>query len=129
MLNKTCRDCKQDLPLEEYSPNSRGKFQRAQACRPCSAKVAEAYRESNYYRVYANKFKTTEEEIKQILSRIVCDICQAEPKAHKRHSIDHCHTTGKIRGLLCDECNSGLGMFKDNVELLKLAKAYLNERS
>lgn len=39
--------------------------------------------------------------------------------------IDHCHVTGKVRGLLCQNCNTGLGMFKDNKEFLAKAIAYL----
>jgi len=39
--------------------------------------------------------------------------------------IDHCHTTNKIRGLLCNCCNSGLGFFKDNTETLTNAIVYL----
>ena len=39
--------------------------------------------------------------------------------------IDHCHTTNKIRGLLCNYCNSGLGFFKDNTERLTNAIVYL----
>ena len=39
--------------------------------------------------------------------------------------IDHCHTTNKIRGLLCNYCNSGLGFFKDNTETLANAIVYL----
>ena len=39
--------------------------------------------------------------------------------------MDHCHKTKKIRGLLCHTCNSGLGMFKDNIEYLKNAIKYL----
>lgn len=40
-------------------------------------------------------------------------------------NLDHCHETGKIRGLLCRPCNTGLGMFRDNVEVLGSAMAYL----
>ena len=40
-------------------------------------------------------------------------------------NVDHCHETGKIRGLLCHNCNRALGLFKDNVEFLERAILYL----
>jgi hypothetical protein len=43
----------------------------------------------------------------------------------KELAIDHCHTTNKVRGLLCSHCNQGLGHFKENAELLRAAAAYL----
>lgn len=39
--------------------------------------------------------------------------------------IDHCHTTGRVRGILCSSCNLALGLFKDNTEILKSAIKYL----
>jgi hypothetical protein len=39
--------------------------------------------------------------------------------------IDHCHKTGLVRGLLCYRCNMGLGLFKDNVDILNQAIKYL----
>lgn len=57
-----------------------------------------------------------------------CLICGISEEATGRLlSIDHCHITGKIRGLLCNLCNVGLGNFKDNTELLEKAINYLNE--
>lgn len=45
----------------------------------------------------------------------------------KRYAIDHCHKSGKVRGLLCGFCNSALGYFKDKIELLKKAIAYIED--
>ena len=53
-----------------------------------------------------------------------CAICGA-PKGEELR-IDHCHATGKLRGLLCDNCNWGLGNFKDNPDLLNRAIQYLD---
>lgn len=52
-----------------------------------------------------------------------CEICKEV--VGKTLCVDHDHTTGKIRGTLCGQCNTGLGLFKDNVGLLHLAIAYL----
>lgn len=41
--------------------------------------------------------------------------------------IDHCHDTGKVRGLICNACNIGLGVFKDNPEILEQATVYLRK--
>lgn len=43
----------------------------------------------------------------------------------KNFEVDHCHLTGKIRGLLCDRCNRGLGYFKDNSKALLNASKYI----
>ncbi len=55
-----------------------------------------------------------------------CDICGGnKDTGKKRLSLDHCHTTGTIRGFLCLRCNTGLGMFRDNQSFLRAAAAYL----
>ena len=56
-----------------------------------------------------------------------CKICKGLPNGNRnRLSVDHDHSTGKVRGLLCNTCNTGLGMFRDNSELLIEAASYLN---
>lgn len=52
-----------------------------------------------------------------------CKICRNE--FDYRLHVDHCHNTGKVRGLLCRGCNTGLGHFKDDVQLLREAINYL----
>ena len=56
----------------------------------------------------------------------VCAICHGLCTRHDRLSVDHCHTTNKVRGLLCDRCNRGLGNFKDNITFLNRAIEYLS---
>lgn len=54
----------------------------------------------------------------------VCAICR-KPPDKKPLAVDHCHKTGRVRGLLHVRCNSGLGMYDDNPEALRAAAAYL----
>lgn len=54
-----------------------------------------------------------------------CAICMET--ASSRLHVDHCHSTGKVRGLLCSKCNTGLGAYRDNTELLKAAVDYLEK--
>ena len=59
-----------------------------------------------------------------------CKICGTdEPRGVGGWKVDHCHMTGKVRGLLCNNCNLGLGYFKDNTKSLQAAIEYLNEYS
>lgn len=66
-----------------------------------------------------------------------CAICGLEgsfrggksEEHHYRLFVDHCHDTGNVRGLLCHNCNAGLGHFRDNISLLEKAVRYINESS
>lgn len=61
-----------------------------------------------------------------------CAICNVDllPRGRKNHSvaIDHNHSNGLVRGLLCHACNRAIGLFKDNPDILQSAAEYLNER-
>ena len=54
----------------------------------------------------------------------VCRIC-SQPQTDYKLAVDHDHKTGEIRGLLCQNCNTGLGKFQDNIQLLQNAIDYL----
>lgn len=66
-----------------------------------------------------------------------CAICNSlettksskDPSKTKRLAVDHCHSSLKVRGLLCSNCNTALGKFKDNIEFLKNAISYLEKHN
>ncbi len=56
-----------------------------------------------------------------------CGLCEkSRIELKKDLLVDHCHKTGGVRKLLCHSCNNGLGMFKDDIQLLNKAIEYLN---
>lgn len=57
-----------------------------------------------------------------------CSICGNDFVRPREPHIDHCHTTGTIRGLLCARCNIGLGYFKDSIVSLQNAINYLKQQ-
>ena len=78
------------------------------------------------------KYNMTVEQYDSILKEQnnCCKICSThESEFNKRLAVDHCHTTGKIRGLLCMACNILLGKAKDNINTLNNAIDYLNNNN
>ena len=73
------------------------------------------------------RYGLTIEEYDNMLSSQggVCAICRKACASGRRLSVDHCHITNKIRGLLCDPCNRGLGAFRDDIDRMKAATVYL----
>lgn len=88
------------------------------------------------YKLKTN-FNMTIEQFENMLDsqNYVCAICK-EPETRpdvrtgkpRRLSIDHCHKTNKIRGLLCCRCNRTLGWFQDNIQLFHSAIIYLEKK-
>ncbi|MCX6998918.1 MAG: endonuclease VII domain-containing protein [Candidatus Sumerlaeota bacterium] len=81
--------------------------------------------------IMKNKYGISEAEYEKQLAkqRGKCAICGKEFDFKNKNidtiHIDHCHTTGRLRGLLCGECNKGIGFFHDSPELLLAAINYL----
>lgn len=81
-----------------------------------------------------SQFSMTIDEYDELFKKCnnSCQICNIDAESHYKKEgrnlcIDHDHKTGKIRGLLCNQCNSALGKFKDSEELLLKAINYLKE--
>lgn len=55
-----------------------------------------------------------------------CDICKRPPQNGKALYVDHCHTSGRVRGVICHDCNTGLSRFQDNPDNLRKAADYLD---
>ena len=97
------------------------------------------WKSNNIDRVRSYKWKTrfgiTSEKYSEMLISQggVCAICEQEETAQHNTSnrvqklaVDHCHKTGKVRGLLCQDCNRGIGKFHDDIWRLKSAIEYLS---
>jgi nitrate/TMAO reductase-like tetraheme cytochrome c subunit len=85
------------------------------------------YEKKRYEKRKYSKYGITKEILNQILleQNNKCYICNTEFTESVKLNIDHCHTTMKVRGLLCINCNLGVGHFKDNIELLDNAIKYI----
>lgn len=129
---RTCRDCETEFPLSVFSRNRGSKLGRVWACPSCYAAQQECSkvkrREHNRATRRARKYGISLVEVQWLFSRQngCCGICGAvlDPHAKETH-VDHCHSTGVVRGVLCRHCNSGLGYFKDDPERLTAAIRYL----
>lgn len=126
-MMQTCRVCKNTKSLAEFPKNSGYKLGVASICKPCSALQVKKIRTEHPYRYKATKFNTTEEHMKELLAITSCEIC-GDKSTRKYLAVDHDHKTGKIRGMLCDHCNTALGKFKDDINIIHKAIKYL-ERS
>lgn len=95
-------------------------------CKSCSNKN----RNINYQKEYQRKKKygISQDDYNLMLKNqnYCCDICKLNIKNYnKDFAVDHCHNTGKVRSLLCCNCNTLLGMSKENVYVLKNAIKYI----
>ena len=127
MDRKVCSVCREEKLLEFFPRNYNGLYKVSQKCKLCTAKESSEYRKKYPYKNAARKYSIPEEQVEAMWATENCMICNAPRKADKMLCIDHCHSTGRIRGVLCDDCNIALGKFKDNPESLKQAILYLEK--
>lgn len=142
--SKTCTKCGEEKPRSEFSKSRDGKHGPVLhgSCKRCNSERAMQWFADNPGRTIANKRKfnlaknygLTVADYDALLrsQNGVCAICgEDEPNAHGRTgkqfrlAVDHCHETGKVRGLLCQKCNRAIGLLKDDPATLRRAISYL----
>jgi len=141
----TCIDCDVEKPITEFwkkgTPRKDGTFAYRAYCRDCGTNKRlhnyhnEGGKEKQKKRSFKNnlkKYGITPETYQELFTKQEgkCAICSSTEVSVARRSynlfVDHDHKTGKVRGLLCHHCNTGLGHYKDNTETLRKAIEYLN---
>lgn len=152
--NKPCSACKQTKPLSEFERHynvvrSDGTYGYRLMCKACKYDANKKYQKAHPHPETSNaqsrkwratlhgkitlakrnaRYTGTELHIteKQYIEMVesqggMCAICRESPI----HAIDHDHQTGKFRGLLCGNCNKGIGLLRDNKSILQRAIDYL----
>jgi len=134
--SKECKICSEDKPLSEFYKKKDGKLGRDAICTPCRKgryKTHKPTAESKRLYEVKTKYGLSPEEYKDLIedSNNSCSICGISPDNLEKKwlCVDHDHVTGKVRGLLCNKCNSAIGLLDDNPTLLTNAIKYLKEHS
>lgn len=147
---KPCPRCNERKPFSEFPKNKRMFHGIGSYCKPCTnamqterratpegaqahRNASKKWRQSNNERHRDNsarwRYGVDHGTYDQMLATqegkcAICGVTEPGAKA-ERFSIDHCHGSQVVRGLLCNNCNNGLGRFKDDPDRLRKAAAYL----
>ncbi|MER5507235.1 endonuclease VII domain-containing protein [Streptomyces sp. NPDC002766] len=114
--HKLCRTCGEIKPHSEWHRNATASDGLSTRCKACRAAQS---RQDHLKRQYG----ITEAERDELVASQggVCCVCLAAAPEH----VDHCHKTGRVRGVLCFSCNAALGQFKDRPDAIRRAAAYV----
>jgi hypothetical protein len=135
-----CKACYGQKPTHSFHKDSSSTRGYAYYCKPCATEKSRVWHTTHKHDVaYKAKrqdsyFKTKYSVSKEIRDQMLveqdnkCAICRVSLSTDGGHThTDHNHQTGKIRGILCTNCNRGLGHFKDSGDNLQAAIEYLRK--
>lgn len=139
---KICKKCKKEKSLSDFYKDSSKKDGLQNKCKECCKKYYQSHKKQ-HKKTMANwrkmnpvaikkhqlttRYKIPKNKIEDVYKKVVngqCMICGAKARERSLH-VDHDHSTGKIRGVLCVLCNSGIGKLKESKEILLKAITYL----
>lgn len=128
---KVCKVCNEEKADSNFTLRN-DKCGLRPLCRTCLSQrvgTSGAGRKAFLKYLLKTKYAMTVDDYLEMLERQEnrCAICGGVNKTGRRLYIDHCHDTGKVRGLLCLNCNAGLGQFSDSLALLESATDYLRK--
>jgi hypothetical protein len=127
---RVCNKCKKTLHVTRFSTKkTKGNERSYRFNSPC-IKCSSNDRYKNYIKAYLRmrNFSLTTEQYESMLleQNNKCKICGIDRSDVKKDfAVDHCHKTQKIRGLLCSNCNTGIGFLNDDISILRKAIKYL----
>jgi len=150
LARRRCNTYGEEKPTSEFYKNSHRKAGFEHYCKPCWITRTTAYAkkhraEANAARrirraaaggakwsledQLASRYGISVQELESLTAQQQgrCALCGDLPKFGKRLHVDHCHETGRVRGLLCLQCNAGLGQLRDDPALLRKAITYLEQ--
>lgn len=124
LKRKVCKNCNVEKNEKEFSVFKKGnkKYLRP-FCLDCKSAVHFKEDLWKHYRIRLPEYNAL-----YTAQNGSCACCGVHESAFKRQlHVDHDHITGKVRGLLCTQCNPGIGYFKDSIERLEMAIKYLKK--
>jgi len=147
---RICKHCKKEKSIEDFTRNRAKKDGLNIYCRACCTDKLNYWKQNNksltteYKKRYRDlnrkeirdyglryRYGINSEQFDKIFESQgrLCAICGSDKSDSRNFVVDHNHKTGNIRGILCSYCNRGLGIFKDDVDIMTRAILYLKKEN
>lgn len=134
---KYCKRCDTTKPIDEFYLRNKTSMVRHSTCKECDRKRVKENHDPATYRnaELQRRYGITQQDYETMILKqnYQCAICGTKNPGGKHNngyfSVDHCHTTGKVRKLLCHNCNTAMGLLGDNVSIIESMIKYLETHS
>jgi hypothetical protein len=132
---KYCKSCDTTKPIDDFYLRNKTSMVRHSTCKECDKKRVKENHDPVVYRnaELQRRYGITQQDYEVMIAEQnnQCAICNVTEPGGRHNSgyfvVDHCHTTGKVRKLLCHNCNTALGLVGDNTQTLQSMIEYLQE--